>query len=135
MAVAPDDSRSIAGQIVDAIRPKITASALAIGDQLTSVRGLAQQLAVNPNTVSKACAELTLGGWLVSRARLGLYRDFDHDCRMSVHLRFLLGACRSGCVRAQQAATGALSGQKLTLTGDAAYRRFRESADTTLVRA
>lgn len=36
--------------------------------------------------------------------------------------------------RAQLTASGALSGKKLTLTGDAAYRRFRGSADSTLDR-
>ncbi|MFD1786207.1 GntR family transcriptional regulator [Sphingomonas floccifaciens] len=79
IAVAPGDSRSIAGQIVDAIRRKIAASELAVGDQLPSVRGLAQQLAVNPNTVVKAYAELTSGGWLVSRAGLGLYVAAQRD--------------------------------------------------------
>lgn len=79
IAVAPGDSRSIAGQIVDAIRRKIAASDLAVGDQLPSVRGLAQQLAINPNTVAKAYAELTSGGWLVSRAGLGLYVAAQRD--------------------------------------------------------
>lgn len=79
ITVSPGDSRSIAGQIVDAIRRKITSGTLAIGDQLPSVRGLAQQLAVNPNTVSKAYAELTSGGWLVSRAGLGLYVAAQRD--------------------------------------------------------
>ncbi|MFD1786204.1 TonB-dependent receptor domain-containing protein [Sphingomonas floccifaciens] len=36
--------------------------------------------------------------------------------------------------RAQLTANGALSGKTLTLTGDAAYRRFRGSADSTLDR-
>ncbi len=79
IAVAPGDRRSIAGQIVDAIRRKISGADLAVGDQLPSVRGLAQQLAVNPNTVSKAYAELVSTGWLVSRAGLGLYVAAQRD--------------------------------------------------------
>ena len=79
ISVSPGDSRSIAGQIVDAIRRKIAATDLAVGDQLPSVRGLSQQLAVNPNTVAKAYAELTSGGWLVSRAGLGLYVAAQRD--------------------------------------------------------
>ena len=84
IAVAPGDGRSIAGQIVDAIRRKVTAGELAVGDQLPSVRGLAQQLAVNPNTVSKAYAELVTGGWLIARAGLGLYVAAQRDQLSSV---------------------------------------------------
>jgi GntR family transcriptional regulator len=40
---------------------------------LPSVRGLAQQLTINPNTVAKAYTELTTEGWLDSRQGLGLY--------------------------------------------------------------
>ena len=73
LSIVPGDSRSIAGQIVDAIRRQIAAGDLAVGDKLPSVRGLAQQLAVNPNTVSKAYSELVSGGWLHSQAGLGLF--------------------------------------------------------------
>ena len=52
---------------------KIATGELAPGDQLPSVRGLAQQLTINPNTVAKAYAELTAEGWLESRQGLGLY--------------------------------------------------------------
>jgi GntR family transcriptional regulator len=79
IAVVPGDPRSIAGQIVDAIRCKITAGELAVGEKLPSVRGLAQQLAINPNTVSKAYAELVAGGWLQSQVGLGLYVAAQRD--------------------------------------------------------
>lgn len=79
IAVAPGDPRSIAGQIVDAVRRKIAAGELAVGEKLPSVRGLAQQLSINPNTVSKAYAELVSGGWLHSQAGLGLYVAAQRD--------------------------------------------------------
>ena len=79
LAVAPGDPRSLAGQIVDAIRRKITAGELAVGEKLPSVRGLAQQLAINPNTVSKAYTELVSGGWLQAQAGLGLYVAAQRD--------------------------------------------------------
>ncbi len=79
LAVVPGDPRSLAGQIVDAIRRKITAGELTVGDKLPSVRGLAQQLAINPNTVSKAYAELVAGGWLEPRAGLGVYVAAQRD--------------------------------------------------------
>jgi GntR family transcriptional regulator len=79
IAIAPGDGRSIGGQIVDAIRRKVSSGDLDVGAQLPSVRGLAQQLGVNPNTVSKAYAELVTGGWLISRAGLGLYVAAQRD--------------------------------------------------------
>lgn len=71
--IATGDARPIGKQIVDAVRMKIATGELAPGDQLPSVRGLAQQLTINPNTVAKAYTELTSEGWLDSRQGLGLY--------------------------------------------------------------
>lgn len=71
--VATGDPRPIGRQIVDAVRMKIATGELSHGDQLPSVRGLAQQLMINPNTVAKAYAELTTEGWLESRQGMGLY--------------------------------------------------------------
>jgi GntR family transcriptional regulator len=71
--IATGDTRSIGKQIVDAVRMKIATGELAPGDQLPSVRGRAQQLTVNPNTVAKAYAELATEGWLEARQGLGLY--------------------------------------------------------------
>lgn len=73
LQIAPGDTRPIVRQIVDAVRLKIATGDLAPGDQLPSVRGLAQQLIINPNTVAKAYAELTTEGWLDARQGLGLY--------------------------------------------------------------
>ena len=71
--IATGDPRPISKQIVDAVRMKIATAELEPGDQLPSVRGLAQQLTINPNTVAKAYAELANEGWLDSRQGLGLY--------------------------------------------------------------
>lgn len=73
LQIATGDARPIVRQIVDAVRLKIATGELAPGDQLPSVRGLAQQLTINPNTVAKAYAELTSEGWLDARQGLGLY--------------------------------------------------------------
>ncbi len=73
MQIATGDSRSISKQIVDGVRMQIATGELKVGGQLPSVRGLAQQLTVNPNTVAKAYAELSAEGWLESRAGLGLF--------------------------------------------------------------
>lgn len=71
--IATGDPRPIGRQIVDAVVMKIATGELTPGAQLPSVRGLAQQLLINPNTVSKAYAELTAEGWLESRQGLGLF--------------------------------------------------------------
>lgn len=71
--IATGDARPIGKQIVDGVRMKIATGELAPGDQLPSVRGLAQQLTVNPNTVAKAYSELVTEGWLEARQGLGLY--------------------------------------------------------------
>ena len=71
--IATGDPRPIGRQIVDAVRMKIATGELDAGDQLPSVRGLAQQLTINPNTVARAYAELATEGWLESRQGMGLY--------------------------------------------------------------
>jgi len=71
--IATGDTRPISKQIVDGVRMTIATGELTAGAQLPSVRGLAQQLGINPTTVAKAYAELTSEGWLESRQGLGLF--------------------------------------------------------------
>ena len=73
LQVATGDARPIGRQIMDAVRMAIATGEFVAGDQLPSVRGLAQQLTVNPNTVAKAYADLVAEGWLESRQGLGLF--------------------------------------------------------------
>ena len=73
LQIATGDPRPISRQIVDGVRRAVAAGELAPGAQLPSVRGLATQLSINPNTVAKAYAELVAEGWLESRQGLGLY--------------------------------------------------------------
>ena len=79
IAVATGDPRPIVRQIVDAIRRQISTGELSVGDKLPSVRGLAQQLSINPNTVSKSYAQLAAEGWLESRSGLGLFVAVRRD--------------------------------------------------------
>ncbi|MGZ8288246.1 MAG: GntR family transcriptional regulator [Telluria sp.] len=73
LQIATGDPRPINRQIVDGVRRMIASGELSVGAALPSVRGLAQQLTVNPNTVAKAYSELTAEGWLDARAGLGLF--------------------------------------------------------------
>ena len=79
IAIATGDPRPIVRQIIDAIRRQISTGELSVGDKLPSVRGLAQQLGINPNTVSKSYAQLAAEGWLESRSGLGLFVAVRRD--------------------------------------------------------
>ncbi|WP_440962849.1 GntR family transcriptional regulator [Massilia sp. GER05] len=73
LQIVTGDPRPITRQITDGIKRQIAGGDLIPGDALPSVRGLAQQLSINPNTVAKAYAELAAEGWLLSRTGLGLF--------------------------------------------------------------
>jgi GntR family transcriptional regulator len=73
LQIVTGDPRPIARQITDGVKRLIAGAELQTGDALPSVRGLALQLSINPNTVAKAYAELTADGWLHARAGLGLF--------------------------------------------------------------
>jgi GntR family transcriptional regulator len=60
-------------QIIDQIRGALAAGALATGDQLPTVRQLAVDLAINPNTVVRAYKELELGGLLETHQGTGTF--------------------------------------------------------------
>jgi GntR family transcriptional regulator len=73
ISVSPGNPRSIARQICDGIRMAIASGQVPVGAQLPSVRGLAQQLAINPKTVARAYGDLTSEGLLDARPGMGLY--------------------------------------------------------------
>jgi len=60
-------------QIVDGLRYAIASGTFAAGDQLPSVRQLAVELLVNPNTVAKAYRELEREGLTRTRPGLGVF--------------------------------------------------------------
>ena len=60
------DSRPIYEQIKDSIRRLIFSGAMSEGDQLPSVRNLAAQLSINPNTIQRAYRELEAEGCVTS---------------------------------------------------------------------
>jgi GntR family transcriptional regulator len=60
-------------QIVDQVRGGIASGSLAVGDQLPTVRQLAVDLSINPNTVVRAYRELELGGLLETHQGTGTF--------------------------------------------------------------
>src|SRR5438034_9893573 len=60
-------------QIIDQVRGAIASGSLVAGDQLPTVRQLAVDLAINPNTVVRAYRELELGGLLETHEGTGTF--------------------------------------------------------------
>ena len=60
-------------QIMNQVRGGIASGALAAGDQLPTVRQLAVDLEINPNTVVRAYRELELGGLLETHQGTGTF--------------------------------------------------------------
>ena len=60
------DSRPIYGQIKDGLRRLIVTGALEPDEKLPSVRSMAMDLAINPNTIQRAYAELEAEGFIYS---------------------------------------------------------------------
>jgi GntR family transcriptional regulator len=60
-------------QIIDQVRGGIASGLLSAGDQLPTVRQLAVDLAINPNTVVRAYRELELGGLLETHQGTGTF--------------------------------------------------------------
>ena len=59
LRITPGSTAPIYQQITSQVRRAIAAGALAEGELLPSVRALAEQLLINPNTVAKAYADLS----------------------------------------------------------------------------
>lgn len=60
-------------QLIDQVKAGIASGTLSAGDQLPTVRQLAVDLAINPNTVLRAYRELELGGLLETQQGTGTF--------------------------------------------------------------
>jgi GntR family transcriptional regulator len=69
----PADERPLYQQIVDEVRRGLVLGTLAPEDPLPSVRALAAELRVNPNTVQQAYRELERAGIIYSRRGQGTF--------------------------------------------------------------
>jgi GntR family transcriptional regulator len=71
--VSANDGVPIYLQIVNQVKYLVAAQRLAPGEALPSVRKLAEQLVVNPNTIARAYRELEPAGVLTTRRGAGVY--------------------------------------------------------------
>ena len=67
------DSRPIYEQIKDGLRKLIVTGAMAPDEKLPSVRALATQLSINPNTIQRAYRQLEMEGWICTVAGKGCF--------------------------------------------------------------
>lgn len=67
------DSRPLYQQVKDSLRRMMLTGLLELGEKLPSVRSLATQLAINPNTIQRAYAELEAEGYIYSVAGRGSF--------------------------------------------------------------
>ncbi len=73
IAINTGSATPIYKQITDQVRLAVATGRLAVGDQLPSVRAMAEELVVNPNTVARAYTDLAREGLLESRAGRGMF--------------------------------------------------------------
>jgi GntR family transcriptional regulator len=71
-SIATGSSEPIYRQLIDQARRLVAGGQLAPGDAMPSVRDIAQALALNPMTVSKAYGMLEMEGLLTRRRGLGM---------------------------------------------------------------
>ena len=69
--ISPGGSEPIYKQIMNQVRRGISSGKLRPGDMLPSIRGLAESLVVNPNTIAKAYREMVQEGIIESRQGIG----------------------------------------------------------------
>lgn len=75
------DARPIYTQIIANFKEQITAGILQTGDKLPSVRELASELAINPNTIQRSYRSLEAEGWIVTVPGKGCFVSANGNCQ------------------------------------------------------
>ena len=73
IAINTGSATPIYKQITDQVRLAVATGKLTVADQLPSVRAMAEDLVVNPNTVARAYTDLAREGLIESRAGRGVF--------------------------------------------------------------
>ena len=68
------DARPIYEQVRDGLRSLMVTGVLAAGEKLPSVRSLATELAINPNTIQRAYSQLETEGYVYTVSGRGTAR-------------------------------------------------------------
>ena len=94
-----EESRPIYTQLIERIQRRIVTGAYPQGGRLPSVRELAQEAGVNPNTVQRAFAELERDALIVTQRTAGKFVTEDAAVIDGLRLR-LARAQAEGCLTA-----------------------------------
>ncbi|MGH9496566.1 MAG: GntR family transcriptional regulator [Candidatus Sulfotelmatobacter sp.] len=78
-------------QLIDQVRGGVASGSLSAGDQLPTVRQLAVDLEINPNTVMRAYRELELGGMLETHQGTGTFISYKKPEKKSAERERQLG--------------------------------------------
>lgn len=101
-------------QIVEQVRRHVASGQWKAGDELPSVRAVAQEHAINPMTVSKAYSLLESEGLLERRRGMGMViADVRPASRRTERLGLLEPALRAAALQAAQLGLGAAEAQAL----------------------
>ncbi len=93
-------------QIVGSVRDLVIKGLLKPDENLPSVRALAAELAINPNTIQKAYAELERQGVIYSLAGRGNFVASDITFIKSTHREELLEAVKKSVIAAAEYGIG-----------------------------
>ena len=105
--ILPSGPVPIYRQIVDQVRRRVASGSLAAGDELPSVRALAQAHAINPMTVSKAYSLLEAEGLLERRRGMGMFVAAVRPARsVSQRLTLLEPALQAAAQQARELGLG-----------------------------
>ena len=83
------DVRPIYTQIIDGFREQIATGVLRSGEKLPSVRELAAQLAINPNTIQRSYRQLEMEGWIMTVPGKGCFVCENEESRLREKRRWL----------------------------------------------
>jgi len=92
MQIRIDNSseRAVYQQIIDQVKRDIALGRLIKDERLPSVRQLAEQLAINPNTIAKAYRQMEQEGIIVTRAGAGTFvANLDSNLSRSVRKKII----------------------------------------------
>ena len=73
------DRRPIYEQVIEKFQQIILCGILSPGDSMPSVRSLAMELSINPNTIQRAYAELERQGFIYSIKGRGSFVSFNEE--------------------------------------------------------